>query len=207
MDFLIDPYSHTPPPYLGFHAPLSADDQDIISPIADALSNGSPNYISGWCRLSGDTQQIRWRPVSEAAANGKLGADSYVQKLTYRCRIRKGIVPVTGTPTFRVFYIYNEFGYSGFTIGSGGQMKYADYRLFPPSPLLNEYSEFIASGPDSVYEMRYQPGSGYLQFFVDDLLVYTSLFPTRLVGNGISIRTPDTRLDYLEFKDCQMIIN
>jgi hypothetical protein len=207
MDFLIDPYVYPPPPYIGFHAPLSADDQDIISPIADALSNGSPNYISGWCRLSGDTQQIRWRPVSEAAANAKLGADGYTQKVTYKCRMRKGTTPsTTGSTTFRFFSVYNDNGYSGFLMGNSGQVKYVDYRVFVDPPLTNSYEDFVASGPDSVYEMRYDKGSPYMKFFVDDLLVYTSLFPARIVGNGITIRTADAKFDFLEFKDCQMVI-
>lgn len=208
MDILIDPYVYPPPPYLGFHAPLSANDQDIISPIANALTNGSPLYIGGWCRLSGDVQQIRWRPVNEAAANGKLSAAAYTQKVTYRCRVRKGTVPsTTGSTTFRFFSVYNDFGYSGFLMGNSGQVKFVDYRLFPDPPLTNTYEGFISSNVDSVYEMRYEKGSPFMTFYVDDVLVYTSLFEDRLVGNGITIRTPDAKYDYLEFKDCQMVIN
>ena len=185
-----------------FHAPLTTDENDIILPLAGSIVNGTPSYSSSGVTLTGASAQIRWRPLSEDALNGKLRATAYAGTVRYKCTITKGTPSGFGSSTYRFFTIYNTYGYSGFLMQSSGVVRYIDYRVFPS---VVTYEANIGSSTTSVYELAYEGASDILKFYVDGSLVYTSLFSGRLVDTGIQIATPNASMDTLIFKDCMML--
>lgn len=205
MDILIDPYIYRSPYY--FHAPLIANQNDIISPFAAAPNvRGTPVYTVDGAEMEyvASSCDITFAPVASAAANAKISAEQrHPGGVNYRVDITPLVAPVFSSSTTRIFQITDQFGYIAVGCGPSGSV-----RVLNVDTLTSFSDEVAISGLSWTVphraQIRYAPSSNTALVYIDNTLVYTSTV-TRRLNCGISCGVPSAdSVRKFRFKDMLM---